>query len=151
MWELVSRSNDAEKIETFLENFPGSEHADEAREMLGQIEAQESTYRLEDSIFQTIGNVTYTAPIAFGNEALIGLTLSEIIEASPAYPPVEGLPEAMWQEQSCGSCHNWTRATLCTQAGTYVSMDPAKYREKMHPFGGLLKINLRNWAQNDCG
>ncbi len=151
MWELVSLSEDPEKIETFIENFPDSEHVDEARAMLTRIETRKNSYGLEDSIFQSVGNVTYTAPMAFGNEHLIGQSLSEIVEASPQYPPVEGLPEEMWQERSCSTCHNWTRETLCTQASTYVSMDPAKYREKMHPFGGLLKINLRNWAQNDCG
>ncbi len=150
MWDLVTTTDDISHVEAFIRNYPDSEHIEEARAIADRLRLRQNAHSMEDTIFQSIGSVSYDVPLAFGNEILIGRTLSEIIETSPEYPPIEGLPEAMWKEQTCKSCHTWTRQDLCTQANTYVSMDPAKYREKMHPFGGLLKINLRNWAQNDC-
>jgi len=104
----------------------------------------------EEAIFALIGPVTYETPLAFGSDHIIGKTLPEIIELSPAFPPIEGLPEEVWAESSCGSCHQWTREALCTQAQVYIDQDPSRYRTKSHPFGGALKVNLRNWAMNDC-
>lgn len=150
MWELVSSSNDIGSVEAFIERYPGSAHIGEARAKLARLQEKQVAQSMESEIFRSIGNVTFTSPLAFGNENLIGRSLSEIIEAQPQYPPIAGLPEEMWRDQSCVSCHTWTRADLCVQANTYVDMDPERYREKMHPFGGMLKINLRNWAQNDC-
>ena len=66
------------------------------------------------------------------------------------FPPMEGLPEEVWKGKTCNSCHEWTRADLCTQAKTYIAKKPVKYQEKQHPFGGMLKINMRSWALGDC-
>lgn len=150
MWELVSSSNDITSVEAFIERYPDSPRIDEARATLAKLRQKDSAQSMEDEIFRSVGAVTYTSPLAFGNEHLIGRSLSQIIDSHPEYPPVAGLPEEMWKEESCRSCHNWTRDNLCVQANNYVAMDPDKYRQKKHPFGGLLKINLRNWAQNDC-
>ncbi len=150
MWELVASSNSVESVEAFIEAYPDSPHISDAQETLAKLKQSDAGQSLEDQIFRSIGAVSYSAPLAFGNERLIGKNLSEIVQTHPEYPPIAGLPDAVWKEKTCQSCHTWTRADLCTQANTYVAMDPQKYREKMHPFGGLLKINLRNWAQNDC-
>ena len=37
-----------------------------------------------------------------------------------------------------------------TDHKTYITKKPVKYQEKQHPFGGMLKINMRNWALGDC-
>lgn len=150
MWDLVSDSEDVAKIEAFIESYPDSEFVIDARATLQTLRDRDAGYNLEDSIFQATGGVSFDIPMSFGNEYVIGRTLAEIIESSPAFPPVEGIPDEMWRNQSCKSCHTWTREALCTQANMYISMEPSKYREKQHPFDGMLKINLRNWAQNDC-
>lgn len=150
MWELVLSSNDTTSVIAFIEQYPNSSRIEEARATLARLQQKDAAQSMEDEIFRSIGAVTYSSPLAFGNERLIGQSLSQIIDSHPEYPPIAGLPEEMWKEQSCRSCHNWTREDLCVQANNYVAMDPGKYREKMHPFGGMLKINLRNWAQNDC-
>jgi tetrahydromethanopterin S-methyltransferase subunit B len=150
MWQLVSTSEEVSKLEAFIESYPDSVHLQEARAIIEQLKLRENVYELEESIFDSIGQVSFDQPLAFGNQQIIGRTLLQILDESPAYPPVEGLPEAMWKENTCQDCHSWTREALCVQAGNYVAMDPGKYREKLHPFGGLLKINLRNWAQNGC-
>lgn len=150
MWEFVSTTDDLGQVETFIASFPNSQNIEEAQAIADNLRSRENAVNMEDTIFATVGSVSYSAPLAFGDSHIMGRTLSQIIQSSPAYPPIEGLPDAIWKDKTCASCHTWTRQDLCVQANTYVSMDPTKYREKKHPFGGLLKMNLRNWAQNGC-
>lgn len=150
MWEVVSTSEDLDRIEAFITSYPESEHVETAKVLAERIRIRENAIAMEETIFEAVGTVSFNTPLAFGDGNIMGLTLSEIIDSSPAYPPIEGLPQELWKDKSCLSCHQWTREDLCVQANNYVSMDPMKYREKKHPFGGMLKINLRNWAQNDC-
>lgn len=150
MWELVQSEDDLANVETFIENFPDSEHIEEAKEIAERLRVQQDVSAMDESIFEIIGSVTYTTPLAFGNEHTIGRSLAELITTSPAFPPIEGLPDELWKDRTCSTCHQWTRDDFCSQASTYVSKDPKKYREKMHPFGGMMKINMRNWAQNGC-
>lgn len=149
-WAIASQSQSAETLNTFLEAFPESQYADEARAIVADLADDDRRREFEESIFAMVGQVTYDTPLSFGNESIIGHSLSEITQLSPAYPPVEGLPESFWKEQDCTSCHQWTRADLCTQASTYIAKKPIKYQSKQHPFGGLLKINMRNWAIGGC-
>ena len=149
-WAIASQSQSAETLNTFLEAFPESQYADEARAMVNELADDDRRREFEESIFAMVGQVTYDEPLSFGNEAIIGHSLSEITQLSPAYPPVEGLPESFWKEQDCTTCHQWTREDLCTQASTYIAKKPVKYQSKQHPFGGLLKINMRNWAIGGC-
>lgn len=150
MWDLATSTESLDNVNAFIENFPESENIDAARDLAEKLRTRDRAASLEDSIFAMVGTVTFSAPLAFGDENILGQTLPQIMESSPAYPPVAGLPEAYWKDETCASCHQWSREALCTQATTYVTKDPSKYRDKKHPFGGLLKINLRNWAQNGC-
>ena len=76
--------------------------------------------------------------------------MAEIVELSPMFPPVEGLPEEYWKEQSCSNCHEWTQAALCTQGETYVTANNERALAKVHPFGGVFKQALRSWASEGC-
>lgn len=149
-WAIASQSQSAETLNTFLEAYPDSEYADEARAIVAELADDDRRREFEESIFAMVGQVTYDTPLSFGNEAIIGQSLAGITQLSPQYPPVEGLPESFWKEQDCTSCHQWTRADLCTQASTYIEKKPIEYQSKQHPFGGLLKINMRNWAIGGC-
>ncbi|MEL6694144.1 MAG: hypothetical protein AAFY65_06525 [Pseudomonadota bacterium] len=150
MWKIVVETNDLDTVDSFIEKFPLSANIGAAREMAKDLREQREALALEDDIFDLLGDVAYDRPLAFGSERIMGKTLAEITDSAPAYPPIEGLPAEVWKDKSCGSCHEWTRENLCRQAGTYISQDPERYQNKPHPFGGMLKINLRNWAQNDC-
>jgi len=73
-----------------------------------------------------------------------------LIEGTPLFPPVEGLPESFWKEQECSNCHEWEAANLCTQANSYLSEAGSVNLEKQHPYGGTFKVSLRNWAAGGC-
>lgn len=95
-------------------------------------------------------DVTFLDPLEAGDEAIVGRSISELITSSPLYPPVEGLPEEYWKEQTCSNCHDWRRENLCDQASVYLAENTERSLTKDHPFGGTFKVNLRNWAANDC-
>ena len=77
-----------------------------------------------------------------------GHSLEELVKGVPTYPPIEGLPENLWQK-TCSNCHNWNRQTLCQQAMIYAQ-DPKMTMRKQHPYGSPEKIAMMNWAQHGC-
>ncbi|MGB3246929.1 MAG: caspase family protein, partial [Sulfitobacter sp.] len=59
--------------------------------------------------------LTFTMPFRTGGAPIEGKSISQIVELSPSFPPIEGLPEELWKEQTCSNCHSWTKDALCTQ------------------------------------
>ena len=149
-WDFASNSGSIETLEAFISNYPESDYVEEARNQIAGLQDDERRRQMEQMIFDRIGDVKWDVPMSFGNAATIGLSLSEITTTSPMYPPIEGLPEEYWKNANCSSCHQWTREDLCAQANTYIEAKPVRYQEKQHPFGGMLKINMRNWAIGGC-
>ncbi len=94
--------------------------------------------------------VSFLKPLEFGDPAIVGKTLAEVIKSSPIFPPVEGLPESFWKTKTCSNCHQWERANLCDQARTYLAAETSRALNKEHPFGGTLKRNLMVWAKGGC-
>ncbi|GGA15687.1 hypothetical protein [Neptunicoccus cionae] len=94
--------------------------------------------------------VVYSTPLASGGADVEGLTLEQLIEGSPLFPPIEGLPEQLWKGKTCSTCHQWQRADLCDQAKRYLPETAQQALKKQHPYGGALKLHLKAWAQNDC-
>lgn len=97
-----------------------------------------------------LGGVAFNRPLVASDPALDGSSLAELILGSPLYPPIEGLPEELWQGQTCANCHQWTREDLCTQGTTYLGQIAQRSLAKEHPYGGGFKRALRVWAQDGC-
>ncbi|MGS4946449.1 caspase family protein [Meridianimarinicoccus sp. RP-17] len=95
------------------------------------------------------GLVTFDGPLETGGPGIAGESIATLIEGSPTFPPIEGLPESLWKDATCASCHQWTPDALCTQAKTYLGQN-APALAKSHPLGGGLKHNLRYWAEGGC-
>ena len=96
------------------------------------------------------GPVTFASPLVSELEQISGRSLAELIDQTPMFPPIEGLPESYWKSQNCSSCHQWTRERLCTQANTYLSLNMQRSLSKQHPFGGVMKRSLKSWAAGGC-
>lgn len=94
--------------------------------------------------------LTWTMPFTSGGDALMGKSIEELVTLSPLFPPIEGLPEELWKDQSCSNCHQWTQEALCTQGQTYVNADSDEAVSKQHPYGGGFKLNVRAWAEGGC-
>lgn len=67
--------------------------------------------------------VTFTQALLSEVPEVSGRSIAELIGTSPLFPPVEGLPKEFWQGQSCSNCHQWTQASICEQANTYLSLN----------------------------
>lgn len=94
--------------------------------------------------------VFYDRPLSRGGPEIEGRSLAQLIEGSPLFPPLDGLPEALWKGQGCANCHHWDRETLCTQGKFYIDKPVERAAGKAHPLGGGFKLNLRRWASQGC-
>jgi hypothetical protein len=93
--------------------------------------------------------VKFSDPIPFGPVAVAGKTLEQLAAGtSPLFPPLEGIPEALWKKP-CATCHNWSKETLCEQGARYVK-EPALAFRNQHPYGGPMKVTLLEWAKQGC-
>jgi uncharacterized caspase-like protein len=98
----------------------------------------------------TAWEVFFDRPLDHGPPEILGRTIKEVTTLSPRFPPIEGLPEAMWKEETCSNCHDWNRGALCDQAKFYQREAAVRSLSKKHPFGGGFKQNLKYWADGGC-
>ena len=94
--------------------------------------------------------LTWDTPFTTGGDTIRGRSIMELVEGEALFPPIEGLPDELWKEQSCTNCHQWTKEALCTQGQTYVSNPEGGALSKPHPYGGVFKENVRLWAEGGC-
>jgi hypothetical protein len=95
-------------------------------------------------------SVSFNAALTSSEPAVNGKAIANLITGSPLYPPVEGLPESYWKEQTCKNCHTWEQANLCDQANFYLTEKGAVNLTKQHPYGGPFKQVLKVWAEGGC-
>lgn len=94
--------------------------------------------------------VSFTTPLAAGSPDITGQTIEALIAGFATFPPIEGLAEEMWIDQTCASCHAWNAENLCEQANFYLDDAGAENLAKPHPYGGTFKRNLAQWALGGC-
>ncbi|UVK41737.1 caspase domain-containing protein [Mesorhizobium sp. AR10] len=92
--------------------------------------------------------VLFDIPIDFGDPAIDGKSIAQLIQGKPRFSPVEGLDKSVW-DNHCSGCHQWTEERLCDQAQNYVTSDISVLRLE-HPLGTRFKVALGKWAKNGC-
>jgi hypothetical protein len=90
----------------------------------------------------------FDQPIPYGATQVRGKTIKELAEGTPLFPPIEGLPDEVWQKP-CTSCHKWTSQALCEQGKSYIPRAAEVFRHT-HPYGGAYKLSLMRWAATGC-
>lgn len=133
--------------EAYLQIYPDGDFAETARDELAALTEPEEAPAAPQPV---TGIVTFATPLDAGVPEIDGQTISDLLASSPLYPPLDGLPEFYWKDQSCNTCHQWTREQLCGQGNTYLSANMQRSLGKKHPFGGGLKQHLRSWAAGGC-
>jgi len=144
-WNAIKDSGDAALISQFRENFPNSQYDLDALVILAALISQTDT---GDALAS--GAVTFTGLLSGFGSSLESYSLSTLLKASPVFPPIEGLPEEYWKDQTCSTCHEWTQASLCTQATVYTKDENVHRLNIKHPLGRPFKEALRAWAEGGC-
>ncbi|WP_089994131.1 hypothetical protein [Cognatiyoonia koreensis] len=155
-WEAAKATGTSAEVFEFIEQYPNGEFTKEAKAYMIDLlwvelaaNAPEQATVVEVAVADSVP-VTFSTPLTEGSADIVGMTLEKLIDGTPLYPPVEGLPESYWKDQNCSNCHTWEQANLCTQANSYLTDAGAENLVKKHPYGGTFKMNLRNWAQGGC-
>ncbi len=162
--DIARTSGSAADYEAYLSVFPNGVYAELAKFELDIIakkaaKAEEQTEVAaaapapapkEVAQAKPSGPVTFASPVEVGAAEITGLNFEQIIQISPLFAPIEGLPEPVWKEKSCSNCHTWTRDALCDQGKTYLKANAERSLNKQHPFGGSFKQHLRHWADTGC-
>mgnify|MGYP000247267045 FL=1 len=167
MIETARRAGTAEAYEAYLASYPDGSFAELARLELQTIQnkeqrtdpaatppAAELPAAAEELAPDGTGAepkamIAFNTPLGMGEPEIATRSISELITGSPIFPPIEGLPEAVWKDKTCAECHHWEQANLCDQAKTYVANE-ARTLAKQHPYGGAFKQALRLWAKQGC-
>lgn len=92
--------------------------------------------------------VFFDIPVNFGDPAIDGQSIAQLIQGKPHFSPVQGLDKSFWDKQ-CSGCHQWTKERLCEQAKNYMTNSPYVLRLQ-HPLGTRFKVALGMWAKNGC-
>jgi uncharacterized caspase-like protein len=93
--------------------------------------------------------IRFDHPIDFGDAAIDGKSIAELIKSKPLFSPVEGLDKSVWEGKHCDGCHEWNEARLCDQAKNFAANDVSVLRLQ-HPLGTRFKVALAKWAQGGC-
>jgi len=163
MIELARRSGTADAYQAYLEAFPEGAFAELARLeleiLLGEDQSTDPAADIRLSPAELpeappedqgpLGTIAFNAPLGMGEPDIATRSISELIRGTPKFPPVEGLPEDVWKQKPCSSCHLWQQSNLCEQAQTYLA-DETPGTPKQHPYGGTFKDALRLWADQGC-
>ncbi len=147
--------------EAFVQQYPESVFLDVARAEISSLtaaaaaaapppvsDADAATAALEQELAAQV--VTFTTPLVLGNDAIIGQSIEHLITTTPLFAPIEGLPDEVWKDKHCDTCHQWTQEALCTQANTYLGQNAQRSLALQHPLGNAFKLTLRAWAQGGC-
>ncbi|PVB59574.1 peptidase C14, caspase catalytic subunit p20 [Labrenzia sp. 011] len=159
--EQARQAGTAEAYRKYLDAFPAGAFAELARLELQTIvksgtgsdpiaEAPEPQAPATDTPASGPPQVVmFNAPLGVGDPELARRSIAELITGFPRFPPIEGLPEAVWKDKTCASCHQWEQSNLCEQAQIYVG-DKTRTVAKQHPLGGVFKEALGIWARDGC-
>ncbi len=156
--ELIAKaqqSGAAEDYQAYLDAYPDGVYAELATFELGILAERQAAAAPEPAPTPTSGDalpaeVAFEVPLGAGGPGIEEQSLSELILGTPLFPPIDGLPDAVWKDKACSDCHQWTREALCTQGETYLADAATRSLEKRHPYGGVFKGSMRVWADGGC-
>lgn len=165
MFEAAQADPSIASYQAYLQTYPGGVFSEFAAQEIAAIEKKNGTDPAGNGVLAqettkaepskpapvtSADSVTFTQALLSEVPEVSGQSIADLIDSSPLFPPVEGLPESYWKGQKCGNCHQWNQDRICTQANSYLSLNMQRSLSKQHPFGGALKRNLKIWAAGGC-
>jgi len=135
--------------QTYLERYPNGTFADLANAEIANMSATEAVSTdkgvprgtsTELRFNQPLGNDPQNPPRSF----------KQLIDGSPMFAPIDGLPEEHWLDKSCSNCHQWNAERLCEQGQFYLDKTTSMINRAKHPYGGFFKESLKLWTEEGC-
>lgn len=96
------------------------------------------------------GTIRFDQPLTGSSPEVNGKSLQDLLGGSPAFAPIDGLPDALWTGKECSTCHQWSREDLCEHGKRYVAGALEHALAKPHPYGGGFKQSVHDWANAGC-
>ncbi|MFP7675208.1 caspase domain-containing protein [Marivita sp. S0852] len=165
MFEAAQANPTIAAYQGYLDAFPNGTFAEFAKQEITALATNTGTDPVGDGVTEPAPEVeiaaiqeraaaptvvTFNGPLQAPGSPIDGFAISDLFDLSPQFPPIPDLPEALWANATCASCHEWNRERLCEQSNNYLTLSGQKSLEKAHPFDGALKRNLRQWAAGGC-
>ncbi|WP_417208544.1 caspase family protein [Antarctobacter sp.] len=167
LWLKVQQSKDPQEVVAFIRKHPTSAHITAAGVLLSELLVQDDatpgaditalstiepaetpTVRKTDTLTAGSNQSTGVRTDQKKDSVYFGMSLDELLLQSPLYAPIEGLPQELWQNEVCGTCHNWTKRDLCDQGMRY--QNEVIGSGQIHPLGGAFRSNLKDFAARGC-
>ena len=144
-FETARRAGTFEAYDSFLKRYPEGIFAD-----LATMEMAELSPTAPEPDNTPAALIRFAEPITGVDDFVDGRSLAELLDATPEFPPIEGLDESLWKSQTCSFCHSWTPQALCDQGDFFAARDDASPDRIPHPYGGGFKRTLALWAAQGC-
>lgn len=165
LFGIAQAGGEVDGYKSYLDQYPNGVFAEIARQEIAALtkgtghdpigegvtpEPENTVIAAAPAIEEPTGPILFRSLLSSDEPVVNGRSIEQLIAATPLYPPIEGLPESFWKDQSCDNCHQWTQETICEQAGTYTLANRERSLDKAHPFGGSFKQKLKSWAEAGC-
>lgn len=162
--ERAQKTGEAVDYRAYLREFPEGVFAELAKIELGPMDERGDPNQAASNPAVAAPQPNVSSPVPSGDSVSVGWdvplagftpevngrTLAQIVEGSPLYAPIAGLPDELWKDQSCSNCHAWNQERLCEQGQVYLGTLAEQSLAKQHPMGGGLKEAMQAWAAWDC-
>ena len=148
LFATAQSSGTAAAYESYLDAYPNGVFSEFARTELAALEPPADAAPTASPAPDA--EISFETVLATGAAEIDGRSIQQLLTGSPLFPPIDGLPEAVWKDKSCSGCHQWTREAICDQANVYLAENGSRGLEKQHPYGGTFKQTLRRWAAGGC-
>ncbi|MDV7141310.1 caspase family protein [Tropicimonas sp. TH_r6] len=161
--EIAQSSGNPSDFQTYLDAFPDGVFAELAQMELAALTETEQapTSPTPETVVEASAKpaeiaslspeeLTMQTPLMLADEVLTGKSIATLIQGSPLFPPIEGLPDSVWTGRQCTTCHEWSQDVLCEVGEGYVTAQNTRALSKQHPYGGGFKRVLKTWAEGGC-
>jgi hypothetical protein len=151
-FEAAQAQPSVETWESFIARHPDSTFRELAETELAALVEKSGTDPVSNPPHDqpVFGDLFFDQPLTAGGPDVEGRSMADIIQTSPLFPPIEGLPDEVWKGKQCKDCHEWTQQALCDQGKFYVNSGERLELGAIHPYGGQLRRVLKAWAEQGC-
>jgi hypothetical protein len=150
LFQIAQQSGKAADYQSYLKAYPDGVFAEIVRFELEWAVKTSASAAPETPPAPAQTGIGFETLLIAPGTAVDGKSIAALIQGSPLFAPIEGIPDSLWKDQTCSNCHAWTKEAICNQGQTYSTPNGSKAIEKQHPLGGAFKAALKTFALEGC-